>query len=87
MNVRSIFLTNCFVACTALVAGQTYRIASGEWDALGSPHPVLRFLEAADAFGSNAIVDVDAEAPVADWPVGLYTLRHENGATARFVVR
>ena len=76
MNVRSIFLTSCCVVSAALAAGQTYRIASGEWDALGSPHPVLRFLAAADAFGSNAIVDVEVEEPLAASVVNLDSVDH-----------
>jgi hypothetical protein len=76
MNVRSIFFAGFGAACAALASGQTYRIASGEWDALGSQHPVLRFLEASQPFGSNAIVDVEADAPFAASVANLDSVDH-----------
>ena len=76
MNVRSILLACLSVACTTLATSQTHRIVSGDWDALGSPHPVLRFLETADAFGSNAVVDLEANAPMAASVANLDSVDH-----------
>ncbi len=76
MNVRTILLASGFAACATLSTGQTHRIATGDWDALGSSHPVLRFLATADAFGSNAVVDLEANAPLAASVANLDSVDH-----------
>lgn len=76
MNVRALFLIGCGAACAAPSAAQTYRIQPGEWSALGTLHPVLRFLEASDDFGSNAIVDLEVGEPAAAEVVNLDSVDH-----------
>ncbi len=58
-----------FLLCSLLAAfaaeAQSLRIATGTWDAQGTPCPALRILPIEASFGANAVVDVPENAPFA----------------------